>query len=78
MDAAPGDGQAGRLKRWWALGEGRARWIGSPTPFRTLRAMLLSKGVPKRQVDGLTANIMKLATGRYPGQRDRHDADPLH
>ena len=78
MDTRPGDGDAARLKRWWAYGEGRQRWINSPTPFRTLHALLKAKGVPSRQVDGLTANIMHMATGLYPGQRNRDDADPLH
>ncbi len=63
-------GQAGeaRLKRYWAFGAGRNKWINSPHPYTTLRT-LLSKYVSSRVVDGLTANIFRLATGHYPSQR---------
>ncbi len=69
VNATP-QGQAGeaRLKNYWAFQEGRAKWIGSPTPYRTLRA-LLAKYVSPKVLDGLTANIFKLATGHYPSQR---------
>ncbi len=69
VNATP-SGQAGeaRLKKYWAYGEGRAKWIGSPHPYTTLVA-LLSKYVSGRVAKGLAANIFKLATGHYPGQR---------
>lgn len=66
MDPRPGDGNAYRLKVWWAT-EGRSRWAASPHPWSTLRKMLLEKGVPRRQVDGLTTNIMKLAGVSWTG-----------
>lgn len=54
-----------RLKRYWAFGEGSAKWKGSPTPYRTLRA-LLAKYVDDSELDGLTANIFHLALGFWP------------
>lgn len=65
-DPRPGDGNAYRLKVWWAT-EGKSRWASSPSPWRTLRAMLLEKGVPNRQVNGLTTNIMKMAGVTWSG-----------
>jgi hypothetical protein len=56
-----------RLKRYWAYGAGSAKWKMSPTPFRTLRA-LLAKYVPDKELDGLTANIYHMATGMWPGR----------
>jgi hypothetical protein len=61
------EGEA-RLKEYWAHGPGRQKWIDSPHPYATLHA-LLSKYVSGRMLDGLTANIFRLATGHYPGQR---------
>ena len=59
---------AERLKRYWAYGAGRQKWINSPTPYRTLRA-LLEKYVSPRVADGLAANIFHMATGMWPGER---------
>jgi hypothetical protein len=69
VNATP-QGQVGeaRLKVYWSKGEGLAKWINSPHPYATLHA-LLSKYVSGHVLDGLTANIFKLATGHYPGQR---------
>ena len=67
-DTNPGDGDAERLKRWWAFGPGRQKWANSPTPYRTLRA-LLRQYVSARVADGLAANIFKLAFGYWPGER---------
>ncbi len=69
VNATPA-GQAGeaRLKRYWAFGEGRAKWINSPHPYTTLVAEL-SKYVPERIAKGLAANIFHMATGIWPGER---------
>lgn len=68
-DTNPGDGAAGRLKLYWASGPGSAKW----STFRELRA-LLRKYVPKRELDGLTANIYHLRYGVWPGKKrgDKH------
>ncbi|CDZ89034.1 hypothetical protein O4547_25990 [Rhodococcus ruber] len=72
-DPKPGDGNAARLKRWWAYEEGRKRWYGTPHPFTTLRNQLRKHGVPEHMVDGLTANIFKMAYGYAPSERKRDD-----
>lgn len=59
---------AERLKRYWAFGEGRQKWINSPHPWTTLRDLLL-KYVSKRVADGLASNIFHMATGIWPGSR---------
>lgn len=59
---------AQRLKDYWAHGKGLAKWINSPTPFRTLRAEL-AKYVPPGELDGETANIYHMATGKWPGKQ---------
>jgi hypothetical protein len=72
-DLRPGDGNADRLKLYWAQGEGRAKWFGSPHPWRTLNTLLRRHGVPGRQVDGLTTNIFLLAGHPMPdhGHKDK-------
>jgi hypothetical protein len=65
----PGEhADADRLKEYWAHGDGRKLWIDSPHPYATLHTLLL-KYVSPAVADGLAANIFKLATGEYPGQR---------
>lgn len=63
-DTSPGDGPAARLKRYWAFGEGAARW----TTFTELRAVL-KKYVPAPELDGLTASIYHLRYGVWPGKK---------
>jgi hypothetical protein len=67
-DVNPGDGNAERLKRYWATGEGRQKWVNSPHPFTTLRD-LLRRYVSARVADGLAANIFHMALGYWPGER---------
>jgi hypothetical protein len=41
-ELSPKDAEATeRLHRYWTVGEGRAKWADSPTPWTTLRAHLL-------------------------------------
>lgn len=59
------DPRAARLREYWAHGPGRKKWRN----FRSLRRQL-AKHVRSRPIlNGLTANIFKLAEGIYPGQR---------
>jgi hypothetical protein len=58
-----------RLKEYWAHGEGAAKWITSPTPFRTLRGHLAKYVHRPDELDGLTANIYKMALGHWPGKQ---------
>lgn len=64
VDTNPGDSGAARLKRYWAFGEGSAKW----KTFTELRT-LLRKYVPKRMLDGLTANIYRMRYGVWPGRK---------
>lgn len=60
---------ATRLREYWAHGEGRAKWRpGTPGDFDRLRRQLAKYVQNPRILDGLTANIHKLATGEWPGR----------
>jgi hypothetical protein len=59
---------AAELKKYWAYGDGRQKWINDPHPYTRL-VELLRKYVSGRVAKGEAANIFKLATGHYPGQR---------
>lgn len=65
-DLNPGDGNARALKRYWTRGPGLAKWATSPTPFRTLVA-LLRKYV--RDPEGLAATYFRTVFGIWPGHR---------
>lgn len=59
---------AAKLREYWAHGKGRAKWMpGTPGDFDRLRRHL-AKFVPPQMLNGLTANIHKLATGEWPGK----------
>ncbi len=60
---------ADRLKRYWALGQGRQEWINDPQPYTRLVELLRAHGVPGHEIHGEAANIFLMATGHYPGQR---------
>jgi 2'-5' RNA ligase len=65
------DPRAARLRAYWAHGKGRAKW----NTFRELREHLRRQPVPRRMLDGLTANIYKLGKGHWPGRgRDEKSA----
>jgi hypothetical protein len=66
-------GRGSKLWTYWTKGNGLGRWLGSPTPYRTLRAELLSEGVPAHMADGLAANIYHAVLGRWPGKHDGGD-----
>ena len=60
-----GDPRAARLREHWAHGAGRKKWHD----WDSLRRQLKKYVKDPRILDGLTANIYRLATGRHPGQR---------
>lgn len=65
MSPDPG---ATRLREYWAHGAGRRKWRpGSKGDFKRLRRQL-ARHVPAHVLNGLTANIHKLATGEWPGR----------
>lgn len=63
------DPRAAKLHEYWAHGAGRKKWAGKPHPFSALRRHLAKHIKNPRILNGLVANIMKLGTGIYPGQR---------
>lgn len=56
---------AAKLRKYWSHGEGRRKW----NSFRSLRRHLAKYVQNPRILDGLTANIYKIATGTWPGRR---------
>lgn len=58
-----------QLRRYW-LGEGASRWVGSATPYRTLRRALASEGVPMKMISGLAARLYHWKFGKWPGKRN--------
>jgi len=70
-DVTPGHDE---LHHWWTKGPGLARWVGSPTQFRTLRAELAkaTKGkLPPGELDRMAASWVHEVTGFWPGS-DMH------
>jgi hypothetical protein len=59
------DPNAAKLREYWAHGKGRSKWHD----WDSLRRHLAKYVKNPRILDGLTANIYKLATGRWPGAR---------
>jgi len=57
-----------RLKWYWAYGEGRQKWINDPHPYTALLHHLEKYEGPAFAY-GNAANVFKMATGHYPGQR---------
>lgn len=76
-EASPSDVAAtARIKNYWSHGAGREKWIHSPTPYRTLRA-LLEKYVTPAVAAGLAANIFHDALGYWPGdQKGKNPVGP--
>lgn len=67
------DPRAARLRRYWARGKGRAKWRpGIPGDFKRLRRQLAKYVKTPRILNGLTANIHKMATGKWPGRGRGH------
>lgn len=61
---------AAKLRSYWAHGEGRAKWNpGTPGDFKRLRRKLRKYVKNPKILNGLTANIHKLATGEWPGPK---------
>jgi hypothetical protein len=63
------DPRAAKLRNYWAYGKGRAKWRpGSGGDFKRLRRHLAKYVHSPRVLNGLTANIHKMATGEWPGK----------
>ncbi|MGK9270482.1 hypothetical protein KXR83_05715 [Williamsia muralis] len=66
-DTSPGVGASAELNRYWTIGEGKAKWASSPTPYRTLLALLM-KYMSKDKAEGLAAEYYHRVFGRWPGK----------
>jgi len=55
------------LHRYWTVGPGLAKWRGSPTPWRTLRAFL-SKYLSGEKLDATTSAWYRDVFGHLPNQ----------
>jgi 2'-5' RNA ligase len=61
---------AAKLREYWAHGEGVGKWRpGTRGDFKRLRRHLAKYVHNPHILDGLTANIHKLATGEWPGPK---------
>lgn len=60
--------QGRKLWKYW-LGEGAAKWAGSPHPYTTLTHALAAAGVPAHSIPGLAANLFHAKFGIWPGER---------
>lgn len=67
------DPRAAKLREYWAHGAGRKKW----NTFRALRRHLAKYVSNPRVLDGLTANIYKLAKGTWPGRRGEKVISPI-
>jgi len=64
------DPKAQKLRDYWAYGKGRKKWRpGSKGDFKRLRRHLAKYVHNPRVLNGLTANIHKMATGEWPGPK---------
>lgn len=66
-DVNPNPGDEGQLRRYWAFGEGREKWINSPRPYTTLVALLSKYIHSDRQLKGFAAEVFHDALGFWPG-----------
>lgn len=55
---------AAQLKRYWARGEGAAKWA----TFTELRRVV-AKYVPAHELNGFCANVYHMRYGRWPGKQ---------
>lgn len=68
-DTSPGVGASASLNAYWTAGAGKAKWAGSPTPYRTLLA-LLEKFMSSAKAHGLAAEYYHRVFGRWPGKHE--------
>lgn len=59
-------GNAERLHRYWVAGEGRAKWVDSPTPWTTLEHHL-AKYMPPNEAKRTAAQWFHEVKGYWPG-----------
>lgn len=67
MPDRPGMGATKELNDFYLRGKGSG-WKSSPTPYRTLLAMLL-KYMSRDKAEGYAARLYHAAFGKWPGRR---------
>lgn len=70
VDTSPGVGPSKEINDYWTVGKGKALWAGSPTPFRTLLALLMKYIKNERIAKGLAAEYYHRVFGHWPGHHD--------
>lgn len=60
-----------RLRRYWAYGEGRQKWVNSPRPYTTLVSILREYIKNDRMLKGYAAEVFHMALGFWPGTPHR-------
>jgi hypothetical protein len=66
VDTHPGTGASEQLNTYWTVGPGRAKWVGSPKPWTTLRA-LLEQYMSPAKATGLATEYFVRVFGFGPG-----------
>lgn len=56
-----------RLRRYWANGEGKAKWVNSPHPYTALVNHLRKYITNDRMLKGFAAEVFHDALGFWPG-----------
>lgn len=67
MPDRPGMGATKELNDYWLHGPGLAKWATSPTPFRTLVALLMEH-MTREKAEGYAAQLYRAHFGRWPGR----------
>lgn len=60
-----------RLKRYWAYGEGRQKWVNSAHPYTELVKELRKYIQNDRMLKGYAAEVFHMALGFWPGTPHR-------
>lgn len=70
-DTHPGGEGPGSIKQYWITGAGRAKWVNSPTPWRTLYSHLvkhMSSGMAERCASQWFFEVFGIWSGHRKGQ----------
>jgi len=68
QEVTPGDHRdTARLRRYWAYGEGRQKWVHSPHPYTTLVSLLSKYIHGDHELHGFAAEVFHDALGFWPG-----------
>lgn len=68
VDTSPGVGPSAAINRYWTAGPGLAKWRNSPTPYRTLVALLMQYIKNENVAKGLAAEYYHRVFGKWTRQ----------